>query len=111
MKRWILALLLAAVMLCTLLPASVFAARTPRQDAPKGDSVPFTDVSRTAYYYLAVLWAAWHDPVITAGTSQTTFSPNDPCTRAQVVTFLWRASGQPEPQRHSRPFADVKRGD
>ena len=109
MKRRILALLLAAVMLCTLLPASVFAARTPRQDVPKGDSVPFTDVSRTAYYYLAVLWAV--ERGVTAGTSQTTFSPNDPCTRAQVVTFLWRASGQPEPQRHSSPFADVKPGD
>ena len=66
MKRRILALLLAAVMLCTLLPASVFAARTPRQDVPKGDSVPFTDVSRTAYYYLAVLWAV--ERGVTAGT-------------------------------------------
>ncbi len=52
-------------------------------------SNPFKDVSATAYYYDAVMWAV--DRGITNGTSATTFSPNDPCTRAQIVTFLFRA--------------------
>ena len=66
---------------------------------------PFTDVKEGAYYYNAVLWAVQNN--ITAGTSATTFSPNDGCTRAQVVTFLWRAAGSPEPKTTSNPFTDV----
>ncbi|MGN0979695.1 MAG: S-layer homology domain-containing protein [Candidatus Avoscillospira sp.] len=56
----------------------------------------FVDVPADAYYYDAVLWAAENG--ITGGTSDTTFSPNAPCTRAQIVTFLWRAAGSPEPE-------------
>ena len=52
---------------------------------------PFTDVAEGAYYYDAVLWAAENG--ITGGTSATTFSPAVTCTRAQTVTFLWRAAG------------------
>ncbi len=48
---------------------------------------------------------------ITAGTSETTFGPDDTCTRAQVVTFLWRAAGEPEPETTTNPFTDVKQGD
>ncbi len=68
---------------------------------------PFTDVHESDYFYDAVLWAANANPQVTAGTSPTTFSPNATCTRAQVVTFLWRAKGCPEPQSSNNPFTDV----
>ena len=64
----------------------------------------FADVPASAYYYDAVLWAVENG--ITNGTSATAFSPNAPCTRAQIVTFLWRASGSPEPKNMSS-FTDV----
>ena len=67
------------------------------------DSV-FADVSADAYYYEAVKWAA--DKGITGGMSDTLFAPNAACTRAQIVTFLWRAAGSPEPKTLSS-FADV----
>ena len=69
---------------------------------------PFSDVKEGKYYYTPVLWAYYHDPQITSGTSETKFSPNDTCTRAQIVTFLWRAAGSPEPTTTSNPFTDVK---
>jgi len=72
---------------------------------------PFTDVKESDYFYDAVLWAANANPQVTAGTSATTFSPNATCTRAQVVTFLWRAKGCPEPQSSSNPFTDVASGE
>ena len=65
----------------------------------------FVDVSADAYYYDAVLWAA--EAGITSGTSATTFSPNNPCTRAQMATFLWRAAGSPEPVGTPHTFTDV----
>jgi len=65
----------------------------------------FVDVPADAYYYDAVLWAA--KAGITSGTSATTFSPNDPCTRAQMATFLWRAAGSPEPVSQTCTFADI----
>ena len=67
----------------------------------------FQDVDAAAYYAKAVQWAVDHDPQITNGTSPTTFSPDATCTRAQVVTFLWRAMGEPEPVSTVNPFADV----
>ena len=66
---------------------------------------PFEDVFATDYYYDAVLWAVKEG--ITNGTSAATFSPNAPCTRAQMVTFLWRAAGSPEPATMVYPFTDV----
>ena len=71
---------------------------------------PFTDVKEDKYYYEPVLWAYYHDPQITAGTTATTFTPNGAATRAQVVTFLWRAAGEPEPAGANNPFTDVKDG-
>ena len=68
-------------------------------------SNPFTDVSKSSYYYVPVLWA--FENGITAGTDATHFSPNQNCTRAQVVTFLWRACGEPEPQITECPFTDL----
>jgi len=70
--------------------------------------VSFTDVSPNAYYYDAVQWAV--EEGITSGTTATTFSPNAACTRAQAVTFLWRADGSPKPQSTRNPFTDVKAG-
>ena len=64
----------------------------------------FTDVHVEDYYYDAVLWAAQEG--VTGGTSDTLFAPNAGCTRAQAVTFLWRAAGSPEPKTLSS-FADV----
>lgn len=64
----------------------------------------FTDVHAEDYYYDAVLWAAQEG--VTGGTSDTLFAPNAGCTRAQAVTFLWRAAGSPEPKTLSS-FADV----
>lgn len=65
----------------------------------------FNDVKPGDYFYDAVNWAV--EKGITTGTSATTFSPNASCTRAQIVTFLWRASGSPEPKTASNPFTDV----
>ncbi len=76
----------------------------PEEPAESGD-LKFIDVAKDAWYYDAVYWAVENN--ITVGTSETTFSPEDPCTRAQIVTFLWRAAGCPEPASTENPFADV----
>ena len=68
----------------------------------------FTDVADKAYYRDAVAWAVENG--ITKGTTATTFSPNATCTRAQAVTFLWRAAGSPEPETRAMPFTDVPVG-
>ena len=62
-------------------------------------------MSANAWYADAVEWAVENE--ITAGTSANTFSPNAACTRAQMVTFLWRASGYPDPASDTMPFTDV----
>ena len=69
---------------------------------------PFVDVSPDAYYADAVAWAVGNG--ITNGTSATTFGPDVSCTRAQMVTFLWRAAGSPEPTTANNPFTDVQAG-
>ena len=69
---------------------------------------PFTDVPDGAYYEDAVIWAV--DNGVTNGTSATTFEPNNTCTRAQIVAFLWRAAGRPAPKSTEMPFTDVKKG-
>ena len=74
--------------------------------AIKAAANPFTDVAAGAYYYDPVLWAV--NTGVTNGTSKTTFSPTSTCTRGQVVTFLWRAMGMPEPTTTNNPFTDVK---
>ena len=67
--------------------------------------LPFVDVPASAYYYDAVNWAV--SSGITNGTTETTFSPNNACTRAQMVTFLWRSAGAPQPESSLNPFTDV----
>lgn len=75
-----------------------------------GITNPFTDIEEGNYYYEPVLWAYYHDPQITSGTSETTFGPKALCTRAEVVTFLWRAAGSPEPQTTASSFTDIQPG-
>ena len=70
---------------------------------------PFVDVGMFDWYYGAVLWAVQNN--ITGGTSANTFSPANPCTRAQVVQFLWAANGRPEPTAAENPFTDVSEND
>ena len=69
------------------------------------EELAFTDMPADAYYAEAVKWAVTEG--ITSGTTATTFSPNSGCTRGQVVTFLWRAAGEPEPSSAVNPFTDV----
>jgi len=73
--------------------------------SPKTGSSNFTDVPASAPYAQAVAWAVQHG--VTNGTSATTFSPDAICTRGQIVTFLWRAAGCPEPIATSSNFTDV----
>lgn len=73
--------------------------------ASAGASIPaFTDIAPGAYYTEPVAWAL--ERKITTGTTATTFSPDQTCTRAQIITFLWRAAGSPEPETLSS-FSDV----
>ncbi len=65
----------------------------------------FTDVRTTDYFYDAVQWAVNNN--VTKGTSNTTFTPSKGCTRAEIVTFLWRAAGSPEPRSTTNVFTDV----
>lgn len=70
-----------------------------------GQTMNFIDVKTTDYFYNSVKWAVGKN--ITNGTSSTTFSPYNPCKRAEIVTFLWRAAGSPEPTITRNPFKDV----
>ena len=89
---------------CTRAQAVTFLWRAAGSPAPKTKVMPFTDVPSGSYYYDAVLWAM--EQGITKGTSDTAFSPNTSCTRAQIVTFLWRANGSPAVSGNSA-FTDV----
>ena len=81
----------------------------PTAPTPAKPTAPsFSDVAANAYYATAVKWAV--EKGITAGTSPTTFSPDNTCTTAQILTFLWRANGSPEPSIQN-PFTDVKESD
>ncbi len=71
--------------------------------------IPFEDVQDDAYYRSSVAWA--RENGVTDGTSKNKFSPDKTCTRGQVVTFLWRAAGEPEPYISENPFTDVKPDD
>ena len=75
-------------------------------DNTVGSENPFSDVSESQYYYTPVLWALENN--VTTGLTSTTFAPEDSCTRGQVVTFLWRAMGCPEPNKTEHPFVDIE---
>lgn len=80
----------------------------PDTTDPTTTTPGFTDVKNGDWFYEAVQWAVEEE--ITNGTTATTFSPNQNCTVAHILTFLWRASGSPEPTKDN-PFTDVKDGD
>ena len=94
---------------CTRAQVVTFLHRAAGSPEPASSENPFKDVKESEYYYKAVLWAV--EEGVTTGTSSTTFSPNASCTRAQVVTFLHRASGSPEPASSTNPFKDVAQGE
>lgn len=77
-------------------------------EQPTDVTLPFTDVAKNSYYYSAVAWA--YQKGITDGTGAATFSPGKTCTRGQIVTFLWRTVGCPEPKSLQHGFKDVKAG-
>ena len=89
---------------CTRAQAVTFLWRAAGSPTPKTKLMPFPDVPIGSYYWNAVLWAI--EQGITEGTSYLTFSPNDSCTRAQIVTFLWRSKGNPAVSGNA-PFTDV----
>ena len=91
--------------ICTRAQAVTFLWRAAGSPEPETRAMPFTDVPVGSYYYDAVLWAVENG--ITKGTSDTTFSPNMTCTRAQIVAFLWRSEKSPAAGT-ANPFADVK---
>ena len=93
--------------ICTRAQAVTFLWRAAGSPEPETRTMPFTDVPVGSYYYDAVLWAVENG--ITKGTSGTTFSPNDTCTRAQIIAFLWRSEKSPAASSRN-PFADVKPG-
>ena len=91
--------------ICTRAQAVTFLWRAAGSPKPETRTMPFADVPAGSYYYDAVLWAVENG--ITKGTSDTTFSPNMTCSRAQIVTFLWRSEKSPAAGT-ANPFADVK---
>ena len=95
---------------CTRAQAVTFLWRAAGSPAPKSTTMPFTDVPAGSYYYDAVLWAVENG--ITKGTSATEFSPNESCSRAQIVTFLYRSeqvrgNGMDGAWMFQNPFTDV----
>ena len=91
--------------ICTRAQAVTFLWRAAGSPKPETRTMPFADVPAGSYYYDAVLWAVENG--ITKGTSDTTFSPDATCSRAQIVTFLWRSEKSPAAGT-ANPFADVK---
>ena len=89
---------------CTRAQAVTFLWRAAGCPQPKNRTMPFTDVPKSSYFYDAVLWAV--EAGITKGTSDTKFSPDDLCTRAQIAVVLWRSEGSPLAEGRN-PFADV----
>ena len=81
----------------------------PDTSAGIGAGNPFSDVQENDYFFDPVNWAVQNQ--VTTGTTPTTFSPEEDCTRAQIVTFLWRAKGSPEPKSTTNPFTDVQQSD
>ena len=93
---------------CTRAQVVTFLWRAAGEPVPTKTENPFKDVKETDYFYKAVLWAV--EKGITKGTSADKFSPDATCTRAQIVTFLYRAKGTPEIAKKSKPFRDVADG-
>ncbi|MBR2013127.1 MAG: bacterial Ig-like domain-containing protein [Clostridia bacterium] len=94
---------------CTRGQIVTFLWRAAGEPKPETTKNPFKDVKKGEYYYNAVLWAVENG--ITNGMDATHFAPDASCTRGQVVTFLWRAAGEPKPETTQNPFKDVKKGE
>ena len=90
---------------CNRAQVVTFLWRAAGSPSPNSSANPFRDVKPSDFYYEAVLWAV--EQGITKGISETEFAPAEKCNRAQVVTFLWRAMGQPEVTAAENPFSDV----
>jgi len=94
---------------CTRGQVVTFLWRSATSPTSETQNNPFSDVKTTDYFFRPVLWAL--ENKITKGTTVNKFSPSDVCTRGQIVTFLWRAAGEPEPSQKDNPFDDVKDSD
>ena len=94
---------------CQRAQVVTFLWRAAGKPEPVSTENPFVDVKESDFFYKAVLWAVENG--ITTGSDATHFGPYGKCNRAQVVTFLWRAAGEPEPVRTENPFVDVKGSD
>ena len=94
---------------CLRAHAVTFLHRAAGSPVPPTDENPFTDVKETDFFYKPVLWAVHRG--ITNGINATEFGTYNACSRAAVVTFLWRNAGSPEPKSTKNPFVDVKTGD
>lgn len=90
---------------CSRAQVMTFLWRAAGEPTPNISEHPFVDLADDSYYYDAVLWA--YEQSITTGVTATEFRPNNPCTRAQIVTFLWRAAGTPEVEEADSSFEDV----
>ena len=93
---------------CTRGQVVTFLWRAAGEPEPTKAENPFKDVKETDYFYKGVLWAV--EKGITKGTSADKFSPDATCTRAQIVTFLYRAAGEPELTEKANPFKDIAEG-
>ena len=94
---------------CSRAQMVTFLWRLKGSPEPRSSKTTFKDVKKGSYYYKAVLWAV--EKGITTGYSKTSFKPNNVCTRAQTVTFLWRMAGKPAPKTTTNKFKDVKKSD
>jgi len=94
---------------CTRAQMLTFMWRLQGEPTPKASSCKFPDVKKTDYFFKPVIWAV--EQGITTGYKDGTFKPQNVCTRAQTVTFLWRMAKTPKPGTSKNPFKDVKTGD
>ena len=94
---------------CTRAQMVMFLWRSQGMPMPTTNYSPFYDVDPSANYYTAMLWAV--ERGITNGVTATTFEPYSPCTRAQMVMFLWRVAGRPTPTKTDCPFTDITVGE
>ena len=94
---------------CSRAQMVTFLYRLQGEPKTKATSCKFGDVKTTDYFYKPVIWAV--EQGITTGYSDGTFKPQNVCTRAQTVTFLWRMAGKPKPSGSKKTFNDVKKDD
>ena len=94
---------------CTRAQMVTFLYRLQGEPKTKSNTCQFEDVKEKDYFYKPVIWAV--EKGITTGVTKKLFKPQDVCTRAQTVTFLWRMAGKPEPGKNAKTFRDVNTKD